>query len=182
MKKIMPGLIALIAIATTVNAQTEKGDWMVGGDMSINTTKGNSEFALQPMAGYFFAKSFVAGSEFNLTFRKEETTKTSIFGVGPFARYYFDLKSSDFKPFLHADFNFSSETDKDELNKNSTTITSFFIGAGGAYFINSNVAIEAVAGYNRSKVENLSPDGGFRFHLGFQVHLLGNEVSRLKGN
>jgi outer membrane protein W len=182
MKKIVLCLMAVIAMSITVNAQTDKGDWMVGGDIGINTTKGNSEFALQPMAGYFFAKNFVAGSEFSLIFKKEEAKKTSIFGVGPFARYYFDLKSSDFKPFLHADFNFSTETDKENSNKNSTTITSFFIGAGGAYFINPNVALEAVAGYNRSKVENLSPDGGFRFHLGFQVHLLGGEVSRLKGN
>ncbi len=182
MKKIALGVTALLAMVSIANAQTDKGDWMVGGNMTINTTSGNSSFSLNPSAGYFFAKGFVAGAQFNLGFSKSENTKYSNVGVGPFARYYFDLKSPNFKPFLHADFDFGTATVKDDFGKSSTTITSFFIGAGGAFFINPNVALEGVAGYNRSKIENLSPDNGFLFRIGFQVHLLGHEVARLKGN
>lgn len=182
MKKIVLSAMAAIAMVSIATAQTDKGDWMVGGNMVIKTNKNDNEFALTPSAGYFFANNFVAGAEFNLQFIKKEDTKTNIFQAGPFARYYFNLKNSDFKPFLHASFDFGTQTDKDPVVKISTTITSFFIGAGGAFFINPNVALEAVAGYNRSKIENLPPNNGFLFRLGFQVHLLGHEVARLKGN
>ena len=182
MKKIALGVTALLDVVSIANAQTDKGDWMVGGNMTINTTSGNSEFSLTPSAGYFFAKNFAAGALVTLKFQNIEGTKYSTVEVGPFARYYFDLKNSNFKPFLHADFNFGNSTVKNDFGKVNSTVTSFFIGAGGAFFINPNVALEAVAGYNRSKIENLPPDNGFLFRIGFQVHLLGHEVARLKGN
>jgi hypothetical protein len=182
MKKIALGLTALLAMVNIANAQTDKGDWMVGGSMTINTTTGNSQFTLQPSAGYFFANNFVAGSELTLSFGKFGDVKTSTVGVGPFARYYFNLKSPNFKPFLNADFNFANAVSKYQDIKTSNTVTSFFIGGGGAFFINPNVALEAMAGYNRSKVESQDPANGFLFRVGFQVHLLGHEVARLKGN
>jgi len=177
MKKIVLSLLTITVMAVAVNAQTEKSDWMVGGNMTINTTSGNSNFTFQPNGGYFFANNFVAGGQVKLSFSKSEDIKTTEFSVGPFARYYFNLKDSDFKPFLHADFNFGTI----KIADNSTTVTSFVIGAGGAYFINQNVALEALAGYNRSKIETHDPTNGFIFRIGFQVHLLGGEVARVRG-
>ena len=86
MKKIVFGLVTMLVITFAANAQTDKGDWMVGGNMTINTTSGNSQFSLQPSAGYFFAKNFVAGADFTLSFGKFDQTKTFDIGVGPFAR------------------------------------------------------------------------------------------------
>jgi outer membrane protein W len=182
MKRRLLNSIAIVLTASIANAQTDKGDWMVGGNMTINTTTNNSQFTLQPSAGYFFAKNFAAGSELTLSFGKFGDTRTSAVGVGPFARYYFELKNGKFKPLIHADFSIANEVTKYQGLKTSNTVTSFFIGAGGAYFINDNVALEAVAGFNRSKVESADPEGGFLFRIGFQVHLLGQEVSRLKKN
>ncbi|MEO5593190.1 MAG: hypothetical protein ABIR15_12945, partial [Chitinophagaceae bacterium] len=91
------------------------------------------------------------------------------------------LKNSDVKIFLHADFSILSETNKYPTYKNSNTATTFFIGPGVAYFINPNVALEAIAGYNRSKIETQDPTNGFLFRIGFQVHLLGHEVARVRG-
>ncbi len=182
MKKIVFCLLTVTALATRTQAQTEKGDWLVGGNMTINTTSGNSQFTLQPSAGYFFAHNFAAGAEFLLSFGKFGDEKTTTVGIGPFARYYFDLKEGHFKPLLHASIDFANQTTKIPVGgstvKTSNSVTSFFIGAGGAYFINDNVALEGIAGYNNSKVENLSAQGGFLFRVGFQVHLLGSEVKR----
>lgn len=181
MKKIVFCLLTLTALASRTQAQTEKGDWLVGGNMMINTTSGNSQFTLQPSAGYFFAHNFAAGAEFLLSFVKAGDEKTSIVGLGPFARYYFEPKEGHFKPFVHTSIDFSSKTTKiPDLNNNtvktSSTITSFFIGAGGAFFINDNVALEGLAGYNNSKVKSQPAQGGFLFEVGFRVHLLGREV------
>jgi hypothetical protein len=165
-------------MSLAANAQTDKGDWMVGGNMTINTTSGNSQFTLNPDAGYFFAKNFVAGSEVLLSFGKSETTKYSSFGVGPFARYYFDMKDEKFKLLVQGSFGIASQHYTYPNYKTSTTVTSFFLGGGAAYFINRNVALEGVMGYNNSKVETADAQGGFLFRVGFQVHLLGHEVSK----
>ncbi|MEI9912925.1 MAG: hypothetical protein WDO71_26765 [Bacteroidota bacterium] len=42
MKKIILALF-LSGILASVNAQTEKGDWMVGGNFRLNTSENNTE-------------------------------------------------------------------------------------------------------------------------------------------
>ena len=177
MKALLACFIGLL-ISTVTIAQTEKGDWIVGGNLTINTTDNNNEFSLQPTVGYFFAKNFAAGSLALISFGKLGETNISSLGIGPFARYYFELKDPVFKPLVQVDFNVISQSTKTNGVRTTNTITSLFIGGGGAFFINNNVAIEGLAGYNTSKFENTSAEDGFRFRIGFQVHLLGSEVRR----
>lgn len=171
----------LLAFANTTTAQTNREDWLIGGNFRINTTEANKDFTFQPMAGYFFAKGFAAGAEFKLSFTKFGGSKGTAFGVGPFARYYFNLNNSSFKPLVHSSFTIESNRTEENNVKITNTVTSLFIGGGAAFFINENVALEAIAGYNRSKYENTSSEGGFAFRMGFQVHLLGREVRTIKG-
>ncbi len=180
MKKLLLSSLMFITALTTFS-QTNRTDWMIGGNMRINTTEANEEFTFQPSAGYFFAKSFAAGAEFKLSFSKFGGERSNAVGVGPFARYYFNLRDASFKPLIHSSFTIESVTTRQNNIKNRNTVTSLFIGGGGAYFINENVALEAVAGYNRSKYENFDSQGGFAFRLGFQVHLLGREMRTIRG-
>ena len=180
MKRTLLFILMITSIAA-LQAQTNRGDWMVGGNVRINTTESNKEVTIQPMAGYFFAKSFAAGSELKMSFSKFGGGKSTSWGIGPFARYYFNLNNSSFKPLVHSSFTFESVTTRQNSVKNRNSVTSLFIGGGAAYFINENVALEAIAGYNRSKYENLDSQGGFAFRMGFQVHLLGREVRTIKG-
>jgi len=177
MKKIFISLFAALTIISFAHAQTEKGDWMIGGSMTISTATNNSQFALEPSAGYFFAKNFVAGASFSLNFGKKGDVKTTSESVGLFARYYFDVKSPSFKPFLHAEYNIGNIVTKSD-SKSSNTMGNFLLGAGGAFFINNNVALEAVAGFNHTKVQGSSVENGFLFRLGFQVYLLGSQVRK----
>ena len=181
MKKIVMGVLALTVMATVINAQTEKGDWMVGGNIAISTATNNSQFAIQPMGGYFIAKNFVAGASVVLDFGKIGDTKTSVVSAGPFARYYINLKNSAFKPFFHAEYDLGNQVTTTPLEKTKNTTGKFLLGAGGAFFINQNVALEAIAGYAHTKVQGLATENGFFFRLGFQVHLLGSEVERVRG-
>jgi len=173
-------LATMIVLSLAASAQTEKGDWMVGGNFTIRTNKNNSLVAILPSAGYFFANNFVAGASFNLSFEKTGDTKTNTQAVGPFARYYFNLKSPAFKPFLHAEWNIGNVNTTLPFTKTSNTTSNFLLGAGGAFFINSNVALEGVAGFAHSKVQGQSPENGFAFRVGFQVYLLGSEVERVR--
>ncbi len=173
-------LVTLLAVAGCFS-QTEKGDWLVGGNMTINTTSNNSAFTLQPNAGYFFANNFAAGADLALNFSKTGNVKTSAESAGPFARYYFNLHQSPFKPFVVAEYAIGNLVTRLPDSKSSNTFSNFFLGAGGAFFINSNVALEAVAGYNHSKVQGQDPQNGFVFKVGFQVHLLSAEVQKATG-
>ena len=177
MKNLTCCLLFLFSFFTIVHAQTDKGDWMVGGGLSINTTKDASSFSLAPNIGHFFARGFAAGAEMQITFGKFGDIHSSILGVGPFARYYFELKEPTFKPFVHASFKVTSIRSKAFGVSETETARSFILGLGGAYFINDNVAIDGLAGYNHSKVEdNVGPGGSF-CRIGSQVHLLRREVA-----
>ena len=181
MKKIIVGFLAVMAMTTTLHAQTEKGDWMVGGNIAISTATNNSEFAIQPMGGYFVANNFVIGASVVLDFQKTGDTKYSVVSAGPFARYYINIKNSNFKPFFHAEYDLGNQVTTTPIAKTNNTTGKFLLGAGGAFFINQNVALEAIAGYAHTKVQGSPVENGFFFRLGFQVHLLGSEVERVRG-
>jgi hypothetical protein len=177
MKKILCCLLIAVTFSAVVKAQTDKGDWMVGGGLSLNTTEGNKSFTFMPNVGHFFAKGFVAGAEMVINTTKDAEVRTTSLGVGPFARYYFELKNPSFKPFAHAGFSVNSTRTKvPGITTTRVTSRSFLLGLGGAYFINDNVAIDGLLGFNHTKVENLEGNGGLLFRIGFQVHLLGSEV------
>lgn len=176
-----PLLILILSLNIfTVSAQTNKGDWIVGGNIRVNTAESNNEVTFQPMAGYFFAKSFAAGTEFKISYSKFGAEKSRSIGIGPFARYYFNLKNSSLKPLVHSTLTFESVNTNENGSESTNTVTSIYILGGAAYFINEHVALEALAGYNRSKYENKDAEGGFVFRFGFQVHLLGREVRTIK--
>lgn len=161
--------VLLVVTAATVSAQTEKGDWMVGGNFALNTAKNNAVFSLTPSAGYFFARNFVGGGIFSFTYSKQGDAKSTSVGAGPFARYYFG--NSHLKPMVVAEFVFGNTADKLGTEKVNSSYRSMLLGGGLAAFVNENVAIETIAGYNRSKREDFDGSNGFALKVGFQVYL-----------
>ncbi|MFT4023799.1 MAG: hypothetical protein QM664_08470 [Flavihumibacter sp.] len=159
----------VLILAGTVSAQTDKGDWMVGGNLALNTTTNNSNFTLTPSAGYFFADNFVAGGIFSFAHSKTGATKTNSIGAGPFARYYF-LKGN-LKPMVLAEFEFGTNSSRVSSTKVKSNYGSMLLGGGLAAFVNQNVAIETIAGYGRTKLQHYDGEGGFVLKVGFQVYL-----------
>jgi hypothetical protein len=190
MKKNVFTLFALILMAGAATAQTETGSWLVGGNVNLNTAKNNTNIGVSPMIGYFFAENFAAGANISLDYSKYEVStgegRSTTFGLGPFARYYFG--SSNTRPLLHGSWSFISEKDKLKIYSPASETTStrngsqFFIGGGLAGFINRNVALEALAGYNHFKYRHAGEgSGGFLLRVGFQVYLSGSQMSRATG-
>ena len=168
-----------LAISFSASAQTEKDDWMVGGNFTVNTTDNNTTIELRPSAGFFVLRNFAVGGNFLLSFSKTGQYKETRFGVGPFARLYFT--DNVFRPFLHGDFTFNTmSTRQPNASKYNTHGTSFLLGVGGAYFINENVALEAVTGYANTKTKGTDASGGFALRVGFQVYLNKNQVASLR--
>jgi len=100
---------------------------------------------------------------------------SSTFQAGPFVRYYL--------PFgLFGEVNFTGGVQSSEFTSGGTSsprttnsLTSGFLGAGFAYFLNSNVSLEPLLGYgfDRTKLDNNDTItiGGLRFRVSLIVYL-----------
>lgn len=106
MKKLLLSLIAVSALAFTTQAQTEKGKFMLGGDVEFNSSKANGvdksnkSFAIVPSVGYFVTDNIAIGTGIGFESTKNYnyttltptvtgfSTKTQAFVVAPFVRGY----------------------------------------------------------------------------------------------
>lgn len=202
MKKVVLFFAVAIA-AVSANAQTDKGQWLVGGNASFNTSKSDFGFvedeeiadakttnlSLNPNAGYFFMNNLAGGLRVNLssTSTKGEHEQgdvkatSSIYTIAPFVRYYFvSLNDNKVKLFGDASYGFGStkskiEVDGDEVADGSASVSSFGIAAGPAFFLSPNTALEVTLNYNSTKFEDSDANGSFGIGVGFQIHLGGKK-------
>jgi len=181
MKKLFLGFIALAGF-TVVNAQTQQNDWMLGGNFRLNTSKSNTQIGFTPNVGLFVVDNLAVGGNISLDYSKSGTNKSTSFGVGPFARYYFTTADQAVRPIVHGSFNYTSNKTK-VGNTVSSTVTgsNYFIGGGAAMFISNNVSIDALMGYDHTKYKNISGSGGFAFNVGFQVYINKGQMERVTG-
>ena len=179
-KNVFSVMLVFLACGFAATAQTEKGNWLVGGDVKLNTANKNTTIAFSPSAGYFIANNLAVGANVLFSYTKVNDAKTTSIGAGPFARYYFG--TMNIRPFVFGDVNFVST--KTKVNSTATTSTgsSYDLGAGLAAFINRNVAIEGKAGYNHVAYEKQDGSGGSALSIGFQVYLSRAQVANLKSN
>ena len=56
--------IVLAGIFITVNAQTEKQNWLVGGRIDLNTGENSTHIGFSPGAGIFVIDNFAVGANF----------------------------------------------------------------------------------------------------------------------
>lgn len=169
--------------AFTVSAQTNKGQWLVGGDASFSSTKQDeyktTSFSVSPNAGYFFIDNFAGGLRLDLTNSTEKfgdfKFKTTSTAVAPFVRYYFLPIGDKAKLFGDASFGFGSMKEKeDDDDEIKTNFTAFSIAAGPAFFLTPNTALEVTLGYTSTKIKDAEDaTNGFGINVGFQIHLGG---------
>lgn len=154
MKKLL-FVVLLIAACSTVNAQTEKGTYLLGGNAIFQSTSGGSSFSMSPNVGYFIVKNVALGARANLFVG--ENYNSWLFG--PFGRFYFGDQPNG-KFFGQASVNVGGA-------KNTDTELGFGIGAGYALFLNQSIALEFAANYDKIG----DSKGLFGLGVGFQIHL-----------
>ena len=171
-------MLLLTTTFAAINAQTQRGDWMVGGNFRLNTS-GNTEISLTPNAGLFFIRNFAVGGNVNLNYSKDGLTKTTAFGIGPYVRYYFG--SAEVRPIIHGNFNFLSS--KIKINNTSSTNngTNYFLGGGAAIFISQHVSLDVLVGYDHTDYNSLEGTGGFAMNIGFQIYLHKDQMDKVRG-
>ena len=177
MKKVL--LFGAVALFGAMNAQLEKGSWIVSGktgiDFNSSTSKYSAEgqsvdgpevssFTITPSAGYFVINNLAIGVD--LGFNSTKTTfknsslgmdyedKSSTFTILPNATYYFPT-ASKVRPYLGAGIGYASLTSTDFFEERETTKGGFLWGAKGGivYLLNSNIGLDLGAGYNSLTVK-----------------------------
>ncbi|MCX6316770.1 MAG: outer membrane beta-barrel protein [Bacteroidetes bacterium] len=177
MKKVIATILVITGVISA-QAQTAKNDWMVGGSFRLNTSDNNTQIGFSPSAGLFILDNLALGGNLGVNYTKFGDAKSTSFNIGPFVRYYFTTESQAVRPILQGTFNFLT-TKQTAINFSTTnTGINFFVGGGAAMFISENVSIDALVGYDRTKIESQSGRGGFAFNVGFQVYLLKGKVKK----
>lgn len=181
MKKIL--FVALLTVsAAAVQAQTYKGQVMVGGNASFSSSKYEdadddsryTEVQLNPNIGYFFIDNLAGGLRLQLVSAKVkgEDEGESLFSASPFLRYYFLPATQKVNIFADASYGMGSAggDEKESFNQ-------FAFSAGPAIFLTPNTALEFGIGY-RSLGGDAFGDNRYNsigLNVGFQIHLGGKK-------
>lgn len=126
---------------------------MLGGGLTYasesnpDTDTNASQLTFAPDAGYFVADQLAVGLGLLIGSSKSETTgtdtKTSYFGIEPFARYYILTSNSSFAFYGQASLSFiSSKEDPGIGNDVKGSLIDFSISPGFTYFFNEHWALE----------------------------------------
>lgn len=183
MKKLFIGAVLLAAgITSTANAQIQKGNWMVGGNLvganfGLNTGSGY-DFAIQPKGAYFIEDNVAVGGYVDLGFSGAKDAATTFnYNVGALGRYYLSpgeqgvdnlLKQGRF--FVEGNVGIGGTS----ISKggSSSNGLNFGVGPGYSYFITPNIGLEGLLKYDANAGFG---NGGYThkivFGLGFQIYL-----------
>jgi len=181
MKKGLVLLGMTLGFVAFANAQLQKGNVLVGGNIA-NFNLGLNEgsvynISLQPKAAWFVSDNFAVGAyvQFGIAGAKDAAT-TLDYGVGPFARYYVsDSKVNVLKHgrwFAEGNAGFAGQN----VSKggNSTNGLNLGVGPGYAYFITPNVGLETMLKYNGTVgFGNETYANSLGLSVGFQIYLPG---------
>ena len=153
MKRVVLAVAFVLMAGIAAQAQTEKGTWLLGGNVAFQATDGASVFNASPNIGYFFSNNLAAGLEASFL----SADGTNIYAFGPFIKPYFG-KSEKGKFFGKGSFLLAGGEGDSQAG--------FGVGAGYALFLNRSVALEFGANYNKLG----DATGVFGLGVGFQIH------------
>ncbi|MDO5104603.1 hypothetical protein, partial [Capnocytophaga sp.] len=162
-------------VFSTVSAQIQKGNWMVGGQVADMKFTNGLNINLYPQAGYFIADNFAVGALVGLGVYKAKgssDTQTN-WNLGGFGRYYIGkdyvnlLKNGRF--FGEGSFGFGGNNSSVGSTTNGVDLG---VGAGFAYFITRNISLDAVLKFNAVVGGgNTAGQGDLGLRIGFQIFL-----------
>lgn len=174
--------LAALFSGTTAVAQTQKGNLMVGSDLTdlgFNFQKESTifHFNLDPKLAYFIKDDLALGGYLNFGLETTGGNGTNVnYGIGALARYYIhdeNVRKLEFSKrvrfFGEANAGFGGSN---PANGASTNGVQLGIGPGLSYFITPNVALEALLKYDVIiGGGNSTTSHQLNLGLGFQIFL-----------
>ncbi|MEO8819536.1 MAG: hypothetical protein ABI267_05740 [Ginsengibacter sp.] len=187
MKKIFFSmLIAGFMIPATSNAQLQKGNYLVGGDLAnFNLGLGGGgifNVNIDPKVAWFIKDNVALGGyvTFGLATAKGAKTSTT-YGVGALGRYYInDPKTNVLKHgrlFFEGNVGIQGQS---AANGSNTTGLGLGVGPGYAYFITPEIGLETLLKYNGIVGFGSQPyASALNLNVGFQIYLSKNKVKTI---
>jgi len=176
--------IALLASALSSNAQIQKGNILIGGNLAnLNLgLNGPKIFSAEitPKVAWFIKDNLALGGyvDLGLETAKHSATTTN-YGIGALGRYYIGkekeiIKHSRF--FGEATVGIGGVNVSDADNTNGLNISA---GPGFAYFVTPNIGLEFLLKYNSLVGLGSTPyQGNINASFGFQIYLPGKSTAR----
>ncbi|MCH5597413.1 outer membrane beta-barrel protein [Niabella ginsengisoli] len=197
MKKLFFLATAFSLTAIVSNAQTEKGNYLIGGtigNVGTELQKGSSKFGIQvtPKVAWFIQDNFAVGGQVGLGYQtQKDAGNTFSYNIGPLARYYFGdaqmekVNINSPKPvrfFAEANAGIAGSNSKvkgeDGVSTNGFNVG---VGPGVAFFVNENIALEALAKYDLTLGFGSTPAiNKINVGVGFQIYLPGSKLKSLR--
>jgi hypothetical protein len=182
MKTLTLFFFILLALTLTANAQITKGNWMVGGEVSFQTSENTSNgisdkysfIYMSPNIGYFFIDKLAGGISLEFAFTDPfKSNNSQAYGFAPFIRYYFLKTDKEFNIFSEASYGYSFG--KNGLNEKSNS-SNFKFKSGFVLFFNNSVGLELAISYlnSKSELESRGIKGKreqLMFGIGLQIYL-----------
>ncbi|MGO4770453.1 hypothetical protein ACEN2I_02235 [Flavobacterium sp. W22_SRS_FK3] len=179
-------LLASVAIAIGINgnAQIQKGNILIGGNLAnVNLGLNGSKIIsaeITPKIAWFIQDNVALGGYVDLGIQTAKNSGTTTnYGVGALGRYYAGkeievIKHSRF--FGEATVGLGGVNVSDADNTNGINISA---GPGFAYFITPNIGFEVLLKYNALVGLGSAPyQGNLNASLGFQIYLPGKSTAR----
>ncbi len=173
MKKKMIIIAILLVFSITSFAQTEKGEFLLGGKVDFDRTtqlgyKATS-FSFAPEIGYFIAKNLAVGIGLDYERSNFSSQKAITIAAMPFARYYF-AEQGKFKFFGQAGAGYAFRKMKGSTYRNrdysySSNKFTYKAGLGASYFLTKNIALEGMLQY-----DNINYGKSLGVSFGLQIH------------
>ncbi|MBE4947376.1 outer membrane beta-barrel protein [Chryseobacterium culicis] len=181
-KLILTGILAVAGLTATANAQIQKGNWMVGGNLAganFGLNKGGGyDFNIQPKGAYFIEDNIALGGYVDLGFKGAKDAPTTFtYNVGALGRYYLNPGEQGVDNLLHHGrwfFEGNLGVGGTSISKggSSSNGLNFGFGPGYSYFITPNIGLEGLVKYDANAGFG---SGGYTnkitFGLGFQIYL-----------
>jgi len=187
MKKIFTILTVCLGFLTSkTNAQIQKGNILVGGDIAnLNLTLGGGgafQATIDPKIAFFIRDNVALGAylDFGLATAKGAGTTTN-YGVGALGRYYVNDPSVNVLKHGRLFFEGNVGIQGVSLSGGSnTTGLGLGVGPGYAYFITPNIGLETLLKYNGIVGFGSQPyNSNLNLGIGFQIYLPGKSVQNI---
>lgn len=190
MKRRITITLLLLFTAFAAFTQTQKGSVLVGADLAnigLNFQEGNTQFTfdLNPKAGWFINDNLAIGPEIILGINTQKGATAINYGIGAFGRKYFGAEATNLsrttKWFVEANAGFAgTNLSGDNVVKTSTNGLNLGAGAGLAYFLTQNIALEALLKYNLTVgFGSSTTNNNIGLGIGFQIYLPGRQVRQI---
>ena len=178
--------IALLATQQKAAAQIQKGNVLIGGNLSninLDLDGGkNFSLALTPKAAWFVRDNWAVGGYLSFGLNTAKGAGTGInYGVGALSRYYFGPQQVELLRHtrLFVEGNAGIEGDNPSVGDNTNGL-GLGIGPGIAYFVTPNIGLEALVKYNGIVGFGSAPtSNNLNIGFGFQVYLPGKKIRQV---